>query len=175
VNRRNILSISVITALGLVLLPGSAVSQQKSLKDQIVGAWNPVAWERTAPDGTKVHTFGTNPKGVSYFGADGRFFVFLSSGDLPKIASNDRTKATPQEAKAIMDAAIAYSGTYTVDEASKTISYRIEVTTFPNQAVEQKRLITSLTANELKHTNPTATAGGKIEVTFKRAAAAATN
>ena len=108
------------------------------------------------------------PKGVSYFGADGRFFVFLSRGDLPKIASNDRTKATPQEAKAIMDAAIAYSGTYTIDEASKTISYRIEVTTFPNQAVEQKRLITSLTANELTHYQPHRDSR-QIEIKFKRA------
>jgi hypothetical protein len=32
-NRRSICSLSAITALGLALLPGSAVSQQKSLKD----------------------------------------------------------------------------------------------------------------------------------------------
>jgi len=160
---------TAIAILGLALLPASAVSQQKSLKDQLVGAWNVVAWERTAPDGTKVHAFGTNPKGVTYFGADGRFFVMFTRGDLPKLASGDRTKATPQEAKAIMDSVIAYSGTYAVDEASKAITYRLELTTFPNQAVEQKRLITSITADELKHTNPAATAGGQIEVTFKRA------
>jgi hypothetical protein len=174
-NKRGVLTVPTMAVLGLALLPSSAVGQQKSLKDQLVGAWNLVAWERTAPDGTKVHAFGTNPKGVSYFGADGRFFVFFTRGDLPKLASNDRTKATPQEAKAIMDAAIAYAGTYTVDEASKTITYRLEMTTFPNQAVEQKRLITSITPGELKHTNPTATAGGQIEVTFRRAPAAATN
>jgi hypothetical protein len=38
-NRRNILSLSAITALGLAMLPTGAVSQRKSLKDQIVGAW----------------------------------------------------------------------------------------------------------------------------------------
>jgi Lipocalin-like domain len=174
-NSRNILSLSAIAALGFVLMPGTAASQQKSLKDQLLGAWNVVAWERTAPDGTKVHAFGTNPKGVSYFGADGRFFVLFTRGELPKLASNDRTKSTPEEAKAILDAVIAYSGTYTVDEASKTIVYRLEFTTFPNQPREQKRLVSSITADELKHTNPGATAGGKIEVTFKRAPAAAMN
>jgi hypothetical protein len=36
-NRRDIFGLSAIAALGLALLPGSAVSQQKSLKEQIVG------------------------------------------------------------------------------------------------------------------------------------------
>ena len=42
-HRRNMLSISAITALGLALMPGNAVSQQKSLKDQLVGAWTLVS------------------------------------------------------------------------------------------------------------------------------------
>ena len=174
-NWRNILSLSAITALGLALLPGSAAAQQKTLKEQLVGGWNLAAQERTAPDGTKVQTYGANPKGIAYYGADGRFFVLFARGDLPKIAANDRAKATPEEAKALVDGAIAYSGTYTVDEPSKTITLRIEATTFPNQSPNQKRIITSLTADELKFTNPTATAGGRIEVTLKRAPAAATN
>jgi hypothetical protein len=69
-----------------------------------------------------------------------------------------------------MDGAIAYYGTYTVDDASKTIALSIETTTFPNQLGRpQKRVISSLTTDELKYSNPTATAGGRIEVTLKRA------
>jgi hypothetical protein len=169
-NLRNILSLSAIAALGLLLLPGGAASQQKSLKDQLVGTWNIVSWERTDPGGAKVHTFGTNPKGVNVFGADGRFVVFYARADLPKLASNDRTKATPEEAKAIMLGSITYHGTYSVDEASKTITLNLESTTFPNQLGRpHKRTINSLTADELKYSNPTAMAGGQIEVTFKRA------
>ena len=169
-DRRSILSLSSITALALALLPGSAVAQQKSLKDQLVGTWNIVSWERTAPDGTKVHAFGANPKGINHFGADGRFFLFYSRPDLPKLASNDRTKATPQEAQAIYTGMIAYQGTYTLDEASKTLTYRIETTTFPNQlGMQQKRVIDLLTADELKYKNPGATAGGQIEIALKRA------
>ena len=172
---RSILSICAITALGLALLPSSAVGQQKPLKDQLVGGWTLVAWERTAPDGTKSHTYGANPKGIAYYGADGRFFVLFARGDLPKIAANDRAKATPEEAKALVDGAVAYSGTYTIDEPSKTIALRLDVTTFPNQSLNQKRTITSLTADELKFTNPSATAGGRIDVTLKRAPTATTN
>jgi hypothetical protein len=173
--RRNILSVIALAAFGLASLPDTAVAQQKSLKDQLVGGWSLVAQERTAPDGTKIQTYGTNPKGIAYYGADGRFFVLFARGDLPKVAANDRAKATPEEAKALVDGAIAYSGTYTVDEPSKTINLRVEVTTFPNQSTSQKRTITSISATELKFTNPAPTAGGKIEATLKRAPAAATN
>jgi hypothetical protein len=167
-NRYACLGLSAVTALAL--MPATAVAQQKSLKDQLVGTWNLVAWERTAPDGTKVHAYGSNPKGVAHFGADGRFFIFFARGDLPRLSSNDRTKVTPEEAKTVTDGTIAYAGTYTLDETSKTIAYRIEITTFPNQlGREQKRVITSLTADELKFTNPGATAGGKIDVAMKRA------
>jgi hypothetical protein len=169
-NRREILSLFVITAFGLALLPATAISQSKSLKDQLVGTWDVVSWERTAADGTKVHAFGRNPRGINVFGADGRFVVFYTRADLPKLASDDRTKATPQEAKALMDGVIAYYGTYTVDDATKTIAFNIETTTFPNQLGRpQKRVISSLTADELKYSNPTATAGGQIQVTLKRA------
>jgi hypothetical protein len=37
-NRRSILKLSTFTALSIALLPDSAVAQQKSLKDQIVGS-----------------------------------------------------------------------------------------------------------------------------------------
>ncbi|MFL5069870.1 MAG: lipocalin-like domain-containing protein [Xanthobacteraceae bacterium] len=163
---------SAVLLLGIALLPSGAIGQQKSIKEQLVGAWNPVAWERTAPDGTKVHAFGTNPKGVAYFGADGRFFVIFARADLPKLAANDRAKATPEEAKAIVGGVLAYAGTYRVDEPNKSISLRLEVTSFPNQATETKRTITSLSADELKYTNPESTAGGRVDVTLKRAAAA---
>ena len=74
-NRRNILSLSVITAWGLALLPGSAVGQQKSLKDQLVGTWMPVSWEQDVAGGSKFQRFGAPPKGVTVFEANGRFIV----------------------------------------------------------------------------------------------------
>jgi hypothetical protein len=159
-----------LASVGLALPMSDAVAQQKSIKDQLVGTWNLVSWERTDPGGAKVHSFGENPKGVNVFGADGRFVVFYTRADLPKIGSNDRTKATPQESKAILDGAIAYTGTYAVDEANKTIVLNIETSTFPNQLGRpHKRAINSLTSDELTYSNPTAMAGGQIQVTFKRA------
>lgn len=169
-NRRNILSLFVIVAFGLDLLPGNATAQQKSLKDQLVGTWSLVSWERIAPDGRKVLSYGANPQGINFFGADGRFFIMWARADLPKLASTDRSKATAEEAKALMAGVLSYYGTYTLDELSKTITFRIEVTNFPNQlGQQQKRVISSLTADELKYSNPVSTAGGQIQIAMKRA------
>jgi hypothetical protein len=168
-NRRSILGLSAITGLVLTLLPGNAIAQQKTLKEQLVGTWTLVSWEQTTKDGGKQQDFGTNPKGVASFDGNGRFFVMFARPDLPKIASPERTKVTPQEAQAINVGSIAYFGTYTMDEPSKTVSLKIESSTYPNQlGTETKRVITSLTADELKYTNTTPIGGGPINTAFRR-------
>jgi hypothetical protein len=169
--RRSILDLSAITALGLAFSLNSAVAQTNSLNDQHVGTWTVVSWEQTNKDGTKQQDFGPNPKGVASFDANGRFFVMFARPDLPKIASPDRTKVSPQEAQAINVGSIAYFGTYTLDEPSKTVSLKIESSTYPNQlGAEAKRVIKSVTADELTYTNTTPVGGGgSIDTTFKRA------
>jgi hypothetical protein len=170
-NRRSILTLAVITALDLVFSLSGAVAQTKLLKDQLIGTWTLVSWEQVNKDGTKRQDFGPSPKGVTTFDAAGHVFTMYARPDLPKIASDDRTKATPQEAQAINAGILAYFGTYTVDEASKTITLQMESTTYPNQlTVPQKRVISALTSDELTFSNPTPTAGGgQINIAYKRA------
>jgi hypothetical protein len=76
----------------------------------------------------------------------------------------------PDEGKAVAQGTISYYGTYTVNEADKTVTYRIEGSSYPNlTGGEQKRIITSLTADELRYTNPATTTGTKAEAVWKRA------
>src|SRR5499427_198392 len=147
-NRRSVLSIML---LGLTALPNSAISQQWSIKDQLVGTWTLASWEHALPNGSKVQSYGPNPKGIVVFDAKGRFFLMFARPDLPKIASNNPATATAEEAKAVMAGSIAYFGTYTVDDGNKVISLRMDASTFANQlSTDQKRTITSITADELK-------------------------
>jgi hypothetical protein len=95
--------------------------------------------------------------------------IALVRPDLPKVASNNPETATPEEAKAIAAGSISYFGTYTVNEADKTLTLHVEASSYPNVAGEQKRTISSLTADELKYGNPTSTSGGEIQYVFKRA------
>jgi hypothetical protein len=90
--------------------------------------------------------------------------------DYPKIASKDRMKTTPTEERAIAHGVLSYFGTYTVNEADKTISYRIERSSFPNQVtgMDAKRVAT-LTGDELKLDNPGRTAGGRTVIVLRRA------
>jgi lipocalin-like protein len=170
---RNILSLSIVTACGLTMLSAGAVGQQRSLKDQLLGTWTLAAWEQTRPDGTKFHSFGTNPRGILVVSADGRFFQMFAHPDLPKIAASNRAKVTPEEAQAIVGRVIAYYGTYTVDEPSKTVTLQVDASTFPNQMGAQlKRVVNSVTADELTFTNPAPMSGGQIQVSMKRATAA---
>jgi len=48
--------------LGLTALPNSAIGQQWSIKNQLVGTWTLASWEHALPNGSKVQSYGTNPK-----------------------------------------------------------------------------------------------------------------
>jgi hypothetical protein len=168
-NRRSILTLSAISAVGLACLSGDAIAQTKSLKDQLVGTWTLVSWEQTNKDGTKLQRYGANPKGVMVFDANGRIFLMFARPDLPKIASNDLSTPTPEEAKALVYGTLAYFGTFSVNDADKTLNTHLEASSFPNQlAGNQKRTITSLTADDLK-IDLIGVAGNKISEVFRRA------
>jgi hypothetical protein len=169
-NRRHILSLSVITALALALLPGSAVAQQKSLKEQLVGTWTLVSNDSTLPGGTKRQNYGANPKGILMFDASGRWSQVQVTANRPKFKSANRLEATAEESMAVVRTTLAQFGTWSVSEPDKTITLRLEVDLVPNREGEEgKRIITSLTSDELKYTNPSATAGGKTESVYRRA------
>jgi lipocalin-like protein len=151
-----------ITALlALALSAGAAAQSAKSLKDQIVGSWNFVVAEVTSPDGKKSFPFGETPKGILIFTPDGRFAQIHVASDVPKIASNNRLTGTSEEYAAIMRGSLSVFGTYTVDEAKKTVTYNIVSASFPNWEGEaQTRTIDKLTADEFVNTNPNV-AGGR--------------
>jgi len=66
---------------------------------------------------------------------------------------------------------IAYFGTYSVNEADKVITAQVEGSTFANLigGADQKRIITSLTADELTFTNPATPSGATLQLVWKRA------
>src|SRR5437763_6174215 len=107
----------------------SAFAQKTSLKEQIAGTWIHVSTTVTAPDGKKMDRPG---QGIVIYSPDGYFAFVNVANDLPKLAANNRDKATVEEAKAIVAGSIAYYGTYTVDEATKTIVPKVEGSTFSN-------------------------------------------
>jgi len=172
-NRMNkMLTVTTLAMLciGIAVSTTGALAQAKAKisKARLVGSWTLVSIDNTLPDGKTVRGFDQND-GVVIFEANGRFVQFLARSDLPKIASNNRNTGSPDENKAIIQGSLAFYGTYTVNAGDGTVTFHIERSTFPNwNGSDQKRIITSLTAKELKWHNPAATIGGTTETDWKR-------
>jgi hypothetical protein len=168
--RLNTLALTTMSLLflGVVLLAGDAVAQQKSLKEQLVGTWIYVSSTSTRADGSK--TDRRDLKGIVIYTSDGHFAFVSARTDLPTLASPDRARATAEEARAVVAGSIAYYGTYSINEVDKVLTAKVEGSTFANLiGTDQKRIITSLTADELKFTNPRTAAGVTLEFVWKRA------
>jgi hypothetical protein len=147
----------------------NAADQQASLSRQIVGAWTYIAVDTVRQDGSRVPMYGSDPQGIVIFDGAGHYALVNARSDLPRFASNNRVQGTPEEYKAVVLGAIAHFGTYAINEADKTITFRIHTSTFPNwDGVEQKRPF-SLIGDELKWTTPNASGGGSGEIVLKRA------
>ena len=169
-NSRDVFSLSAIMALALALPLGNAVGQQRTLKDQIVGTWTVVSTVNIQKDGRKIDQFGARPQGSLTFDSNGRYMLMIVRSDLPKFATNKVDEGTAAENKAVLSGLIAHFGTYSINEADKTLTTHVEASSFPNLAgKEQKRTITSVTADELKYTNPATAFGTSAEVVWRRA------
>ncbi len=60
-HRRNILGISALV-VALAMLPGGAGAQQKSMKDQLIGAWTLLLADNIKDDGSHIPGYGPNPE-----------------------------------------------------------------------------------------------------------------
>lgn len=156
--------------IALLLLAGalSAVGQQKTVKEQLIGTWTYESVDTVRADGSRVPMFGPDPRGVATFDGHGRYVLITTRAGQAKFASNNRMEGTADENKAVVQGSIAHFGRYTVDETDKTITFHIEASTFPNwNGTEQKRPFT-LTGDRLEWTTA-ASSGGTAEVVLKRA------
>src|SRR5499433_2743868 len=141
---------------GVVLSAGEVCAQ--TTKD-LAGTWTLVSVV-TEQAGNTSDTFGPHPKGILMVDDNGRYVIAIARAGLPKVASNNRTTAAPEENKAIVGGSITHFGTLAVNAADKTITFKIETATFPNwDGTEQKRAFT-VTGDELTYTVPAMSGGG---------------
>lgn len=169
--RRILLSLPMVMLLAFSCLPGRpAAAEAVTIRDGIVGVWTLVSVVSQQQDGSRGEPFGPNPKGIIMFSSDGHFSLFQSRAELPRLAANDRARATPEEAMTVVRDSIAYYGTYAVDEAGRSLSVRLDGSTYANLlgGPAQSRIITSLTATELEFSNPKTPSGMILHTVWRR-------
>jgi hypothetical protein len=142
------LSLSLFVILLMMFLATPSSAQEKSLKEALVGHWQLVS--------VSVHgrtPYGANPHGSMFLDAAGHFSVIVVSD------GNARS--------------LAYFGTYTINDADKSMVIHIEDSAgggTPNAAGRDLKRLFTLNGDELSVQNELATgAAGNVKVTWKRA------
>ena len=151
------------------LLAGSVFAQQKSLTEQLSGVWTLVSHESVRADGGRIPVYGTNPKGIAFFEADGHFIITVMRANRANYTIDFPTQGTAEENKVTAQGTMTYFGTYSVSEADHTIALHIEASSFPNwNGADQKRIF-AIAGDQLTLTARALQTGGYADVVWTRA------
>ena len=149
---RRSINVLCLSASALMLLPTGVVAQQKSLKEQIQGPWSQASCNSTTAKGEKTAYCANNPRGILILAGNGNYaWTAVSSGrkdaDAPGLTAN--------------------FGTWSVNEADKTLTLKYEGTLIPNAEGSEVKVSVNLTGDELKTVSTSAL--GKTEGVYRRA------
>ncbi|NYF81001.1 lipocalin-like domain-containing protein [Granulicella arctica] len=122
----------LMTIPPLELVAQAAMPPAAVMGSSLVGIWTLTAADNLLPDGTRVHAYGEDPRGILVFGADGRYTVQIFRSDRAKFSSGDKAHGTPEEYRNATVAISCHFGRYSVDPAKGTITFHIERASFPN-------------------------------------------
>jgi hypothetical protein len=129
-------------------------------KDAFVGFWKLAASEFRWSDGEVADLYGSDAAGMIIYGARGQMSVQIMRPNRPAFASGDSRRGTPDEIKAAFEDYLAYFGTYTVDEAERTVTHHMRGSLFPNWVGHDLKRYYEFSGDRLTLcTPPMATAG----------------
>jgi hypothetical protein len=119
-NQRSVASVAMVFGLGLGLFPCIAASQG-TLKEAVVGSWSLVSAIDQYEDGKKINNWGAVKGRITFDGA-GRFSQIIIGEAQPAMKTADPRKPDAP--------VVAYFGTYTVDDATKTLSLKLDAASY---------------------------------------------
>jgi hypothetical protein len=151
----------------LALIPGGAVAQQKSLKDELIGTWTLASYEIAPLNGTKRQI--ANPKGILMFDAGGRYATFIVRGDRAKYRSAG-APTTEEIAATVRDYVAGNFGTWSVNEADKTLTRHYDGALNPNNDGTDTKVTVSLSGDDLRLTTMSpGGSGARTDTVYRRA------
>jgi hypothetical protein len=108
---RYTVALSVLASIAIGI---ASPALAQSLKDKVVGAWTLESGSENYPDGKKLTPWET---GNLILDPTGHISFFVIGKDRPKTSPSVRTPVAPM---------VAYYGTYTIDEPTSTLTYKVE-------------------------------------------------
>jgi len=144
------INVLCLSASALVLLPTGVVAQQKSLKEQIQGPWSLASCNSTTVKGEKTAYCANNPRGILILAGNGNYASTTiaagrKSAEAPGVADN--------------------FGTWSVNEADKTLIRRFVGAIDPANEGKDVKLNISLNGEEMRLTGDFR---GHIDSTYRR-------
>ena len=138
--------------VALTLLPSSVLSQEKTLKQQVQGAWSLVSCDAKQP-------YCVNPTGSLSLNGNGRYTQVIAAKNRPIpakfVPGTHGENVSPEDFKTMARGMYANFGTWSVNEAEKTLTIRSEEGLFPRPAGGSEIKYTiSVTADEMKLSGP---------------------
>jgi Lipocalin-like domain len=102
------------------------------LRDRLVGAWDLVAYTWDYDDGRSESPFGAQPAGMIVYTREGQVAVNMMKPDRPAWTVENTVAGTDDEIIQAVRGYIAYSGSYTVDDAARRVDHHIAASLIPN-------------------------------------------
>jgi hypothetical protein len=143
-----------------------------ALGDCLVGAWRLVFYMWDFDDGRSVSPFGEQPTGMIVYTPEGQVAVNMMKPDRPAWAAGTMDAGTEDEMTQAIRGYIAYSGSYTVDEAARRVDHHITSSLFPNWVGQTQRRLIDLEDPQLTlsvRDAPTAEGAVTVRVRWHRA------
>lgn len=168
---KKVIAFTLAAVIALVLSSGEAVAQHKSLREQLVGAWELVSCERTTPNGAS-QPYCVNSIGTLIFDASGRYAQMIAARGRPKLTSVNRFDAPAEQYKAAAQGFLANFGTWSVNENEKTVTRHYEGAMLPNYEGTDSKMSISIAGDQLTLVDPNPNAGlgqGRFLTMYRRA------
>jgi hypothetical protein len=123
------------------------------ISERLAGAWRFVSSINTRDDGSTFDRWGQDSKGTFMFDGNGHFSQIIMGSESRMFGAKT----------------FFAFGTYSVDEAGRTVVTQIEGSSVSKlNGTVQRRVITVLTADELRYLNPATASGTKVDARWKR-------
>jgi hypothetical protein len=151
--RREFIALVGMAAAAMPASVSAETVRPDSSAGHLVGTWSFASSINTRKDGSTFDRWGSNASGI---------FMFDRNGNYAQIIVGSESRVFGAKT-------FCAFGTYSVEEAKNILITRIaSCSTAKLTGTVQRREIITLTANELKYSNPVTSSGSTAEAIWKR-------